>query len=52
MSDKGFTPEVYLEEKLMDRLSPEFIKNNEEVIKQVKTMFENTDKSLKEYRGE
>lgn len=57
MSNKGFTPEVYLEEKdkiekLMDRLSPEFVKNNEEVIKQVKTMFENTDKSLKEYRGE
>lgn len=57
MSNEGFTPEVYLEEKdkiekLMDRLSPEFIKNNEEVIKQVKTMFENTDKSLKEYKGE
>lgn len=57
MSNEGFTPEVYLEEKdkiekLMDRLSPDFIKNNEEVIKQVKTMFENTDKSLKEYKGE
>lgn len=57
MSNEGFTPEVYLEEKdkiekLMDKLSPEFIKNNEEVIKQVKTMFENTDKSLKEYKGE
>jgi hypothetical protein len=56
MSNEGFTPEVYLEEKdkivkLMDKLSPEFIKNNEEVIKQVKTMFENTDKSLKEYKG-
>ena len=57
MSREGFTPEVYLEEKdkivkLIDKLSPEFIKNNEEVIKQVKTMFENTDKSLKEYKGE
>lgn len=57
MSNEGFTPEVYLEEKdriekLIDRLSPEFIKNNEEVIKHVKTMFENTDKSLKEYKGE
>lgn len=56
MSNEGFTPEVYLEEKdkiekLMDKLSPEFVKNNEEVIKQVKTMFENTDKSLKEYKG-
>ena len=57
MTSEGFTPDIYLEEKdkivkLMDRLSPEFIKNNEEVIKQVKTMFENTDKSLKEYKGE
>ena len=57
MTEEGFTPEVYSEEKdkiekLMDRLSPEFVKNNEEVIKHVKTMFENTDKSLKEYKGE
>ena len=52
MTREGFTPDIYLEEKdkiekLMDKLSPEFIKNNEEVIKQVKIMFENTDKSLK-----
>lgn len=57
MTEEGFTPEVYSEEKdkiekLMDKLSPEFIKNDEEVIKHVKTMFENTDKSLKEYKGE
>ena len=57
MTEEGFTPEVYSEEKdkiekLMDKLSPEFIKNNEEVIKHVKTMFENTDKSLKECKGE
>ena len=57
MTSEGFTPEVYLEEKdkivkLMDKLSPEFVKNNEEVIKQVKTMFENTYKILKEYNGE
>ena len=57
MTEEGFNPEVYLEEKdkiekLIDKLSPEFIKNNEEVIKQVKTMFKNTDKSLKEYKGE
>lgn len=57
MTEEGFTPEVYSEEKdkiekLMDKLSPEFIKNNEEVIKHVKIMFENTDKSLKEYKGE
>lgn len=56
MTSEGFTPEVYSEEKdkivkLMERLSPEFVKNNEEVIKQVKTMFENTDKSLKEDKG-
>ena len=56
MTSEGFTPEVYSEEKdkivkLMERLSPEFVKNNEEVIKQVKIMFENTDKSLKEDKG-